>query len=109
MAVRKILFMKEDDGSLFVGDVIEHEQKLWLVPEWLPGSTSGTERPARIVCLDDLPLETPILRQQDQADWVLGVPLNSDVLAGRRVSKSPLVIERPDIILRTDTDFHRYR
>jgi hypothetical protein len=105
MAVRKVAFLKEDGGALFTGDVIEHEGKLWLVPEWLEGPTKGTECPARIVCLDGLILSKP--SPQYQVDWFLSTPLHTDILEGRRVSQNPLVIERPDIILRVDTDFHR--
>ena len=107
MAVRKVVFMKADGGSLFLGDVIEHEGKLWLVPEWLPGPSAGIERPARIVCLDGLPLGKPGPQYQDRTDWFLATPLHTDVLEGRRVSQNPLVIERPEIHLRVDTDFHR--
>ena len=45
MAVRKVMFMNSDGGALFIGDAIEHEGKLWLVPEWLEGPTKGTECP----------------------------------------------------------------
>jgi len=107
MAVRKVLFLKEDGGALFLGDVIEYEGKLWLVPEWLSGPTKGTECPARIICLDGLPLSKAGPQHQDRADWVLSTPLHTEILEGRRVSQNPLVIERPDIILNVDTDFHR--
>jgi hypothetical protein len=107
VAVRKIAFLKADGGSLFIGDAIEHEGKLWLVPEWLEGPTKGTECPARIVCLDGMPLNKPGPAYQDRVDLVLSTPLHTDILEGRRVSQNPLVIERPDIILNVDTDFHR--
>jgi|SRR6266404_2171903 len=107
MAVRKIIFMKEEDGSLLLGDIIEYEQKLWLVPEWLAGPTAGTESPARIICLDGMPLSKAGPQHQDRADWILATPLSTDILEGRRVSQNPIVIERPDIHLRVDIDFHR--
>jgi hypothetical protein len=104
MAVRKMLFLMEQGGKLIEGDVIQHEGKLWLVPEWLEGPTKGTECPARIICLDGLLLNKPGAQYQG-VDWVLYTPLNKDILEGRRVSSNPLVIEKPDIILRVDTDF----
>jgi len=33
MGVRKLLFYKEGVGTPFIGDVIEHEGKSWLVPD----------------------------------------------------------------------------
>ena len=107
MAVRKVMFMNSDGGALFIGDAIEHEGKLWLVPEWLEGPTKGTECPTRIVCLDGMPLSKPGPQYQDRANWFLSTPLHTEILKGRRVSQNPLVIERPDIILRVDTNFHR--
>jgi hypothetical protein len=104
MAVRKLLFRTED-GSPFIGDVIEYEDDFWLVPEWLEGPTKGTLCPARIICLRDLPTENP--GPQYRADWALTNPLRRDILEGRRVSQKPRVIPQPDIILREDRDFHR--
>jgi hypothetical protein len=105
MAVRKILFQKEETGGLFKGDVIEYEGKSWLVPEWLQGPTAGTLCPARIICLDDLSVSKA--EPQYQVDLVLSIPLNRDILEGRKVSRSPLVIEKPDIHLRETSDFQR--
>jgi hypothetical protein len=107
MAVRKIGFLKADSGQLFIGDVIEHEGKLWLVPEWLEGPTKSTARPARILCLDGMHLGEPRPQYQHRMDWVLSTPLHTDILEGRRVSSNPLVIEKPGIVLRVDTHFHR--
>lgn len=106
MAVRKLIFQTLEGGGLFIGDVIEHQGKLWLVPEWLAGPTKGTARPARIICLEGLPLSKPN-PQQDHADWALSTPLSTEILEGRKASQNPLVIERPDIFLRVVTDFHR--
>jgi hypothetical protein len=106
MALRKLIFQTLEGGGLFIGDVIEHQGKLWLVPEWLAGPTKGTARPARIICLDGLPLSKRS-QHQDHADWALSTPLSTEILEGREASQSPLVIERPDIFLHIDTDFHR--
>jgi hypothetical protein len=101
---RRVLFAKEDDGSFLLRDVIEYEGKLWLVPEWSAGPTAATEMPARIICLDGMPLRKPSPQYQDRVDWVLSTPLSTDILEGRRASQNPLVIERPRIHLRVKAD-----
>jgi hypothetical protein len=105
MAVRRVLYQR-DDGAPFIGDAISYEGKTWLVPEWLQGPTAGTRCPARIVCLDGLPQRKPS-PQEAACDLVLEAPLKKDVLDGRLLSHNPLVILRPDILLREDTDFFR--
>lgn len=106
MALRKPIFQTLEGGGLFIGDIIEYEGKLWLVPEWRAGPTKGTARPARIICLDGMPLSKPI-RHQDYADLALSTPLSTAILEGRTASQEPPVIERPDIFLRLDIDFPR--
>jgi hypothetical protein len=106
MAVRKTVFVREDDGMELIGDTIEYERKLWLVPHWLEGPTEGTLCPARIICLAGLPVGKPSVGYRN-VDLAIATPLSRDILEGRRVSQSPLVIERPDIHLREDHDFHR--
>jgi hypothetical protein len=105
MAMKRLLFLKEEGGIPFIGDVIEYQNKLWLVSGWIAGPTAGIECPERIVCLDGLRLDKAL--PEHNADLVLTTPLSRDILEGRRVSHNPLVIERPEIHLRVDTDFHR--
>src|ERR1700730_6943792 len=103
MKILKTLVMREDDGALIAADTIEYEGKLWIVTEWLEGPTKGTEWPARIICLDGLPLGRP--GPQYQMDYALQTPLSKAVLEGRAVAQGLVVIDRPDIIRRVDTDF----
>jgi hypothetical protein len=103
VAVRKIVYVREDDDHALIGHVIEYEGKLWLVPEWLEGPTPGTRSPARIICLDGLPLATPA--PEYRADLALARPLSRGVLEGRAIGLALDVRERPDIHLRVDTDF----
>jgi hypothetical protein len=102
--MKKVAFLKEDGGELTFRDAIEFEGKLWLVPEWLEGPTEGTRRPTRIICLTGLPMQTAGPKYP-MIDWFLSVPLHSDILGGRKVSQNPLVIERPEINLRVDSDY----
>ncbi len=103
MAVRKTLIVRKEDALPFVVDTIEYRGKLWLVPEWLRGRTDGTWSPIRIICIDALAL-TKAEPEQD-ADFVLATPLSRSLLEGRAVTQDFVVIERPDISLREDTDF----
>jgi hypothetical protein len=107
MTVRKTVITVKEDGQQFIADTIPHDDKWWIVPEWLQGPTAGTLCPARIISVDAQHLTAAGPPYQDRADWALETPLSRDILDGRRVSQSPLVIERPDIILRVDQDFHR--
>src|ERR1700689_5529055 len=107
MTVRKTVVIRQDDGQLFMADTIEYDGKWWIVPEWLTGPPAGTLCPARIISVDAQHLSIPGPPYRDRADWVLETPLSRDILEGRRVSSNPLVIERPDIILRENQDFHR--
>jgi hypothetical protein len=107
MTVRKTVVMRQDDGMLFIADTIPYDGKWWIVPEWLQGPSAGTLCPARIIYVDAQHLAAPSPPYQDRADWALETPLSRDILEGRRVSQNPLVIERPDIHLREETDFHR--
>ena len=104
MAVRRTSIVRTD-LSQFVADTVEYEGKWWIVPNRLEGPTANTRCPARIICTDDLGLtKAPA---SSQFDYVLASLLDRAVLEGRRVTQSPFVIPRPDIILKLDTDFHR--
>jgi hypothetical protein len=47
------IFFTRDDGTSFLGDAIECEGRIWLVPEWIPvDHAAGTLRPARMICVD---------------------------------------------------------
>jgi hypothetical protein len=102
MAVQKVMVMQKEDGALFKCDAIEHDGKLWLVPAWLRGPAKGTRRPARLICLEGLSLD--MARPQYRVDQVLLTPLSGELLRGDRTSQNPLVIEKPDLVLR-DSDF----
>jgi hypothetical protein len=79
VAIRKTIILREDDGELLLGETIEYEGKLWIVPAWLPGPTQGTERPVRIICVDGL-LSEPPEQYQGKADFYLSTPLSKETL-----------------------------
>jgi hypothetical protein len=103
MKILKTLVKCAEDGSLIIADTIEYEGRLWIVPAWLAGPTKGTEMPARIICVDDLPTTKPDPKYR--VDLALKGPLTKDTLEGRSVPQGLVVIERPDIFRRVDTDF----
>ena len=45
---------------------------------------------------------------QDRADLVLSTPLRTAILNGQKILQSPLVKERPEIVV-TEIDLHRDR
>ena len=103
--VSKALVIREDDGAMLVGDVIEYERSLWLVPAWIPGPTLGTERPLRIMCVDDMKTSKP--SPEYKVDLALRDPLSKAFLEGREVTQGISVIEQPHIFRHVDTDYGR--
>jgi hypothetical protein len=91
----KVLIIREDDGTLLVGDVIQYGERFWLVPAWIPGPTLGIERPARIICVDDMKTTKP--PPQYKVDLALRDPLSQALLEGRETKQGVSVIEQPDI------------
>jgi hypothetical protein len=107
MKVFRTLIMLADTGELLACDTIEHEGKLWLVPEWNAGPIQGTERPARIICLHGLPTQRASPHRQDKVDMELLIPLSKATLAGG-TAQGLDVREAPDVIryAGTDTKLH---
>jgi hypothetical protein len=95
MKIFKIVIMRAENGRASMCDAIEHEGKLWLVPEWTAFPSERIQKPARIISLDGLTLTPPGPRYQ--ADFVLQTPMTRDVLEGRGTTGSPVVIEAPDL------------
>jgi hypothetical protein len=104
MKILKTVVMCADTGTLFAADTIEYDGKLWIVTAWLQGPTKGTECPARIICLDGLPLKPA--GTQYQADYVLERPLSKAFLEGRVIEQGIVALDRPDVMRRVGTDCH---
>lgn len=88
------------ESGLEEGDAIEHEGKLWLVPEWLDYLEKGIAKPARIVRFDLLPHQKASLLG---CDYVLNFQVPKDVLEGRSRFEGGIsfeVVEAPDIQVR---------
>lgn len=62
-------------------DTIEHEGKLWLVPEWNDTIDGKVTMPARLICLAELPLEKNT--SGGPADYVLQHPMTKAILNGQ--------------------------
>lgn len=97
MFTTMVFFSDVDDGSIYKMDTIEHEGKMWLVPEWLDNARGGWRKPARIICLDVLPHQrTP----GGPADFVLNAGIPKAVCDGQLPQQQEdlyVVIEAPDI------------
>lgn len=91
-----IIFTGEDNRLLRC-DVIEHEGKLWLVPEWLENPIEGWSIPARIIQLDTLNYATTSLKG---AQYQLRDPIPTAILEGRDLPSPDseyIVEERPQL------------
>jgi hypothetical protein len=97
MKIYKTVIQQSDDGSLIECDTIEYNGKLWLVPAWNIEPDKGTERPARLIGLQGLPLQK---RGPDRrGDYLLLTPLSKAILAGvERLGFD--VIEAPQDVVR---------
>jgi hypothetical protein len=87
-------------GSLLMADAIEHEGKLWLVPNWLDVPDGKSKTPTRIIRFDNLRYSD--LRGKSLIDFLLQVPM-PDELFGFETPTSPVVgfefRESPDILV----------
>jgi hypothetical protein len=94
-----------DNGTIHTIDTIEHEGKLWLVPQWLDKPKEGLSRPARIIRIDSLPHETSSGVHQ----FVLANYMPKAVLDGEippELESQYEVVELPEIVIRTGGGFH---
>jgi hypothetical protein len=92
-----IFFIAEDDAPLF-GTAIRYQGNLWLVPWWSEGPNEGSVIPARIISLSGFHAGEPTPRRPDRA-LILSETLNRRVLEGQSEGQTPIVIERPKIVL----------
>jgi hypothetical protein len=90
-------FSDVGSGMLFRVDTIEHDGKMWLVPEWLDNPREGWRKPARIVCVDGMSHQRTMA---GPTDFVLNTGIAKAVFQGHNQSEEEmrfLVIEGPDI------------
>jgi len=102
MRIYTTMAIVEGEG-IFSIDTIEHDGKLWLVPEWIDGiPKEGYSKPARIICLEYLPL---VAQEKDQNyDYFLNGSISKSVLDGQPPQKLKnlyRIVERPDIAVVT--------
>jgi hypothetical protein len=102
MKLRTILYFRADDGEHFTGYEIKYEGKPSLVPSWDVGPTEGTLRPVRIICLSGFAPGKSPLPFYKNFDLVLPNALSKDILEGLVKSQSPIVIERPDVVVQEE-------
>jgi hypothetical protein len=79
MKILKAMVASTDTGSVYKIDVIEHDKKLWLVPQWLDVPAQGVSKPARIIRMDTLSHQKCAPSNQF-ADYVLNVPVPKALL-----------------------------
>lgn len=61
---------------------IEHERKLWLVPQWLDMPTEQVTMPERIISLEGLPIQPGGRWGPIEFRYILNYPIPTDVLYG---------------------------
>ena len=98
MTFLRTMFGMDDSGEILIADTIEHEGKLWIVPEWLYAQKEGWQTPARIIQVDCLKHQK--MPDDYPADLLLNNPMPRAVLDGNpspEQAKQYVVVERPDI------------
>jgi hypothetical protein len=100
----KVMFFTRDDpvthGTIQKGDAIEHEKRIWLVPEWLVAIDEAWKAPLRLVCLSEPPIGANLQKTEgfDGAEYLLNFPIPIAAFRGEAPPKNKhgfLVIERP--------------
>ena len=79
--LKALIALADEDGSIFMADVIRHGGKLWIVPTWIETPSEGYKTPERIVCLDSLQHQQAT-RGTSQVDLFVSDPIPRAVLYG---------------------------
>src|SRR6266545_1129458 len=91
------MYFSDVNAKIYRVDTIEHEGKLYIVPEWLDNPLAGWRTPARLICLDGLPYRaTP----GAPVDYLLNVGIPKSLFYGESPPQPGelfVVIDAPDI------------
>lgn len=101
----KVLFFTRDhpptDGTIQIGEAIEHAGHIWLVPLWHPASDGAGSVPARLVRLSGRPAGRMLEKLRGgRADYLLKYPLPLGDFLGEAPPRTPhgfTVIEKPSL------------
>jgi hypothetical protein len=85
-----------DTGTIYKCDTIEHEGKLWLVPQWLDVPAKGVRKPRRLIRMDSLPHQ-PMTNPAYGLDYILNDGIPKAVLEGTAPSEQADEFEIVDL------------
>lgn len=88
-----------ETGAIYQCDAIEHEGKLWLVPEWLDVPAQGVTKPRRIIRMDTL-RHQPMSNPAYGMDYILNDCMPTAVLDGTappEQARQYEIVELPEI------------
>lgn len=91
-----------DGTSIFDLPAIEHQGKLWLVPQWLESTDGVWIRPALIISTENLHVQD-LRGKGHAADFAVNAPIPKAVLEGRVRSPEAagyVMVERPELRFR---------
>ncbi len=102
----KVLVALEGEPHIFTCAAIEYEGKIWLVPRWIEAPDEGYTMPERIILLDQF-AHQKLGQPGDPADFAVNAPIPKILFEGepipRELKDRFIVVERPDIKLRSST------
>jgi hypothetical protein len=94
--------MVSTGSSIFPVDTVEHEGKLWLVPQWLYPPSKEWREPARLICISNLGFQDMRHMVNRPADFYLPVPLPKILFdpIPQLAAEQYIVVEHPHIRFR---------
>lgn len=85
--IYKVILSFDDASAVLVGDAIEEDGSLWLVPEWLGQHRSGPRVPERMIRLNPAHVQPAPLKYQ--VDYILSAPLPAILRDARSTAEVP--------------------
>ncbi len=88
----------DKDGKIFVVDVIEHQNALWVIPEWLGNPSLDYEMPVRMIRIEKSHYQE--MSGAFETDILITYPIPSSIMEGlekRLKGEEYETIENPGI------------
>src|SRR5215510_9706200 len=96
-----------ENGAMGECSVVEYENALWIVPEWIAGPDARSAKPERMIRLDQFPFQRfdpPVdVGKFRRVSFALNAPVPKVLLLDELSSHTKaryVVLDRPDVMYR---------